>query len=79
MQQEALRREPGTCVTKGILNHIQGSDSVQEMQGLPQQLGTPAPNGPKIPSADKRILCAAGSSRQVGGWKLGGNAWTFLL
>ena len=51
MQQEALCKGPGTCVTKGMLSKTQGSDSVQETQGLPQQLGTPAPNGPKIPSA----------------------------
>lgn len=67
--QRALRRELGTRVTKGMLSKTPGSGLVQEIQGLPQQLGTPAPNGPKIPSADKGILSAPGSSRQVGGWK----------
>ena len=67
VQQEALCKGPGTCVTKGMLSKAQGSDSVQEMQGLPQQLGTPAPNGPKIPSADEGILSAAGGSRQLEG------------
>lgn len=67
VQQEALCKGPGTCVTKGMLSKTQGSDSVQETQGLPQQLGTPAPNGPKIPSADEGILSVAGGSRQVEG------------
>lgn len=60
--QRALRRELGTRVTKGMLSKTPGSGLVQEIQGLPQQLGTPAPNGPKIPSADKGILSAPGSS-----------------
>ena len=67
MHQKARRRELGTCVTKRMLSKTPGSDLVQETQGLPQQLGTPAPNGPKIPSGDKGILSAAGSRGQVGG------------
>lgn len=37
----------------------------QEIQGLPQSLGTMAPNGHKIPEADKGILSATGSSEQT--------------
>lgn len=66
-RQEALRRERGACVTKEMLSKTQGSDLAQEIQGLPQQLGTLAPNSPKIPSADKGILSAPSSSRQLGG------------
>ena len=64
-QQEAFGREQAACVAE----EIQVRHKAQESQGLPRQLGTPAPNGPKIPSADKGILSATGSSRQVGGCK----------
>lgn len=67
VQQGALQRELGACLPKGRLSYAPGSNWVQEIQGLPQQLGTPAPNGPKIPSADKGIVSTAGSSGQVGG------------
>lgn len=60
-QQEALGREQGACVTK----EMQVRRKAQEIQGLPRQLGTPAPNGPKIPSADKGILSAT-RSKQAG-------------
>lgn len=66
VHQEALQRGARNLCHQKDAEQDTGSDLAQEMQGLPQQLGTPAPNGPKIPSADKRILSAIGSSWQVG-------------
>lgn len=63
-RQEALRREQGARVTKEMLSKTPASDLAQEIQGLPQQLGTPAPNSPQNTLSGYRESLG----RWVGGW-----------